>query len=698
MKPTISLVIVLASAALAVPAAQAQVATTTKAATKAAVQVRVDSFAPKAGRAGTKLTLQGAGFTRATQVLFGGVRARVLKRSATALVIAVPSAASDGEVVLRQPGLGSDLTVGSFDVLIDPVIQSVSPVSGAPGTAVEVRGRGFQAGDKLTVGGVEVKATIKGDRAVFDIPAGAASGVIELSRASGERARSSRALRVLSPPPVVTGFSPSGGPPGTKVRVSGTGFTVADVVRYGGTTAPVVARGAGWIDVEVPRGSRDGQAFTVRGPGGTFKSVSAFELDLPPVLTRFSPLRAAPGTQIELFGSNFRDGDWVSLSGKRLKILQLRDRQISVTLPQGIPSGPIAVGRGQVAFPAKAKLEVLVAPTLTSFMPTRGAEGAKVTLTGTYLSGAEVYYGAKKAKVVTVKGDGALVVEVPEGAGDATFRVKTRGGEAEAKKPFQVLEYAVVTDVTPRVAVPGKTLTIKGKALDKADQFLLGGELLELEHRDRTSAVVRVTRAARTSELEWVSNGQRGATRFAIRIEKPPSIRDFQPTEGGPGTEVLVRGDGIDEQTRAFFGVTELDVVRREAPGLIVVKLPRGVGGSGVLSLEGHGVRTRAEQAFEVKVAPLILFALPTKAAPGEHIKVHGRWFTDATEILVGKMRAKVIKREKGIMTVEVPANLPGGPQLLSARSDQLTNTWRRPFVVLAKAAVSASPAPAPAK
>ncbi|HUS68340.1 MAG TPA: IPT/TIG domain-containing protein [Kofleriaceae bacterium] len=672
-----------ASAAVAVPAAHAQVVKP-----KAeAVQLRVDSFAPKAGRAGSRLTITGAGFSRSTQVLFGGLRARVVKRSPTALVIAVPAGATDGQIVLRQASLGSDLTVGAFDVLVDPVIKSVSPASGAPGTAVEVRGRGFQKGDKFLVGGVEVTATVTADRAVFEIPAGATTGSVELTRPSGERAKSALKLRVMSPPPVVTGFSPSGGPPGTRVRVTGTGFTGADVVRYGAATARVLGRGPGWVDVEVPRASRDGQQFGVRGPGGSFKSVAKFELDLPPVLTRFQPLHAAPGAQVELYGSNFRDGDWVSLSGKRLKIVQLRDRQISVTVPPGIPTGPLAVGRGQVAFPAKTNLEVLNPPTLTSFMPTRGAAGAKVTLTGTYLTGADVYYGARKVKVVTAKGDGALVVEVPADARDESFRVKTRAGEAEAKKPFQVMEYALVTEVSPRTTVPGKTLLLRGKALDKADQFLLGGEPLELEHRDRTSAIVRVTRAARTSELEWVSHGQRGATKFAIQVQKAPTIRDFQPTAGGPGTEVIIRGDGIDKNTRAFFGDIELDVVRREVPGLIVVRLPRGAGGSGSLALEGFGVRTRSDQAFDVKVAPLILFALPTKALPGEHIKVHGKFFTDATEILFGRMRAKVIKREKGIMVVEVPANLPGGPQLLSARTDQLNNTWRRPFVVLAKQA-----------
>ena len=106
-------------------------------------------------------------------------------------------------------------------------------------------------------------------------------------------------------------------------------------------------------------------------------------------------------------------------------------------IPPGVPTGPLAVGRGQVAFPHKTPFEVLNTPTLTSFMPTRGAAGAKVTLTGTYLTGAEVYYGARKVKVVTAKGDGALVVEVPADARDESFRVKTRGGEAESAKPFQ---------------------------------------------------------------------------------------------------------------------------------------------------------------------------------------------------------------------------------------------------------------------
>jgi hypothetical protein len=189
-----------------------------------------------------------------------------------------------------------------------------------------------------------------------------------------------------------------------------------------------------------------------------------------------------------------------------------------------------------------------------------------------------------------------------------------------------------------------------------------------------------------------VSHGKRGGTRFKVEVQKAPTIADFQPTAGGPGTEVIIRGDGIDKTTRVFFGKIELKVLKVDAPDQLVVVLPRGAGGSGHFELEGRGVRGRADQPFEVRIAPLILFAMPTGALPGAQIKVHGKWFTDGTEILVGKMRAKVIKREKGLMTVEVPANLPGGPYMLSARTGQLSNTWRRPFVVMAPAA------PAPVK
>src|SRR5690606_17162173 len=182
-------------------------------------------------------------------------------------------------------------------------------------------------------------------RVVATIPDGATSDYLRLTRKGGVSARSPRRFRVLSPPPVITAISPELAGPGATVRLSGTGFTARDRVSYGSSTARIRGRGPGWVDVQVPARARRGEHFTVRGPGGVARSPRPLQLDLPQVVTRFNPKRGAPGTQIEIYGRHFRDGDWVSLAGKRLPLVQVREGQISARVPPGAQSGPIAVGR-----------------------------------------------------------------------------------------------------------------------------------------------------------------------------------------------------------------------------------------------------------------------------------------------------------------------------------------------------------------
>src|SRR6185503_11060036 len=231
----------------------------------------------------------------------------------------------------------------------------------------------------------------------------------------------------------------------------------------------------GWVDVMVPKGARDSQVITLVGPGGTARSPRPFQLDLPPIVTSFAPRFGAAGTQVEITGDHFRDGDWVSLAGKRLPILQLREKQISIKIPPGTASGPIAVGREGLAVAARGAFEVLNPPNVVAFMPTRGEVGTRVTLSGQHLAGGKVFYGARQVKVLETRGEGMLVVEVPAGARDDKLRVRTRAGEAETHRPFQVLVLAAVTDIQPRAVGAGGTLELRGRNLERATQFFIGG-------------------------------------------------------------------------------------------------------------------------------------------------------------------------------------------------------------------------------
>jgi len=657
--------------------------------------LRVDEFAPASGSAGTHVTIKGTGFTRGTTVLVDGHGAAVQSWTPTRIVFAMPEFDGDAEIALRRPGMAGDVRVGRFRHIAGPrtgaVVRRLAPSSGPPGTIVELIGTGFQRAATVTMNGRPLAVSEwTPQRMVVTIPEAATTDFLLVRQPGGETVRSPLPFRVVARPPVIARFAPEGGPPGTRVRLSGAGFTPSDRVLYGTIPTPVLGRGPGWVDVEVPRRAWQSEPFQVRGPSGTARSEHPFSLDVSPVVIGFGPRHGPPGTQVDIMGRNFRDGDWVALAGKRLPIVEIRPRRISVTIPIGSESGNLVVGRDSDETTAPGRFDVLNPPSLTVFTPTRGEPGTLVTLTGSHLTGAEVFYGRERIPVRETQGDGSLVVEIPRAARDERFRVRTRAGTAEAPRVFQVQYYAVIEDATPRAGVPGATVVLRGRHLDKAEDFYIGSVRFELVARDNDSATCRVPEGARSAPVTWVSFGRRSETAWRFDVLAPPVILQFQPSSGPAGGEIIIRGDHIDQTTEVFFGRLPLRVVRVSPPGEIAVQLPRSAAGTDYLYLKGRGARARSEQTFEVKVAPLILSIAPAEAHPGDEVRIGGRWFTDATEILVGRIRARVLRRDRegGAILIEVPPDVPPGPHVLRAKSDALVSEYRRPLLVLPIASI----------
>jgi large repetitive protein len=238
----------------------------------------ISSFSPSSGPVGTSVTINGTGLSGATAVKFGGVAASSfsVNPSGTQISTTVPSGAVTGKITVTTPG-GTATSATNFTVTTTaPTISSFSPKSGPVGTSVRINGSGFAGATAVRFNGVSASFTVntQGTRIDTKVPTGATTGKITVTTPGGT-ATSAANFTVTVPAPTISSFSPTSGRTGTAVTITGTAFTGATAVRFGGVRASFVVNSATQITATVPVGAVTGK-ISVTTPGGTGTSSMNF--------------------------------------------------------------------------------------------------------------------------------------------------------------------------------------------------------------------------------------------------------------------------------------------------------------------------------------------------------------------------------------------------------------------------------------
>jgi uncharacterized repeat protein (TIGR03803 family) len=223
------------------------------------------------GKVGKTLDILGQGLTGATGVSFDGVAATFKIASDTYLTATVPTGALTGTVTVTTFS-SSFKSIQAFRVT--PQFTSFSPSSGQVGSTVTITGVSLKQTSKVTIGGKPATFTVESDTQVkATVPAGAKTGLKIIVTTLGGTASSTTAFAVV---PLVKSFTPTSGPVGTSVTITGNSFTGATEVTFGGVAASsheVISDTQ--IDALVPSGAVTG-TIAVTTPGGTGSSSTKF--------------------------------------------------------------------------------------------------------------------------------------------------------------------------------------------------------------------------------------------------------------------------------------------------------------------------------------------------------------------------------------------------------------------------------------
>lgn len=145
--------------------------------------------------------------------------------------------------------------------------------SGKIGTTVGILGGGFTGATSVTFNGKAAGFTVKSDSYLTaTVPAGATTGVVKVTTPNGVL-NSNTKFRVT---PLILSFTPSSGPVGTPVMITGSGLTQTTKVTFGGVTATsFTVNSDTLVTATLPTGAKTGK-IVITTPGGTATSTATF--------------------------------------------------------------------------------------------------------------------------------------------------------------------------------------------------------------------------------------------------------------------------------------------------------------------------------------------------------------------------------------------------------------------------------------
>ncbi len=376
--------------------------------------------------------------------------------------------------------------------------------------------------------------------------------------------------------PTVTGVSPNAGPTsgGNSVNISGTGFTGASNVSFGGfgaafvvnndnsITATAPAHAAGTVDVTV----------TTNGETSTTSFADHFTYEAAPTVSSVSP-NAGPksgGNTVTINGTNFVPGASVSFGGiASPAVTFVSATQLKAVAPAhaaGTVDVRVTTPGGTSAIVAGDHYTYEPPPTVSSVSPNAGPTGGgnTVTINGTnFVPGATVKFGTTASATVTFVSATQLKAVAPaHAAGTVDVRVTTPGGTSPIV-PGDDYAYGppTISSFTPISGITGSTVTINGTGFvpgatvkfgtlaSPAVTFVSGTQIKARVPDGAVTGKVSVSTAAGTAT---------SASNFTVTL----SITGFSPASGPTGTVVTITGVGFNSSSSVKFnGHAALSVV-----------------------------------------------------------------------------------------------------------------------------------------
>jgi hypothetical protein len=240
--------------------------------------------------------------------------------------------------------------------------------------------------------------------------------------------------------PSVLQITPTSGPVGTSVTITGTNFGAtqgSSTVKFNGTTAVPTSWSNTQIIAPVPSAATTG-SIVVATSGGQATGATTFTVTIPdvPPITNLSPNSGPVGTSVTITGAGFgvtQGSSTVKFNGVTATSSSWGDNSIVVLVPTGLPAGKATVVvsvSGQSSIGASFSVTPQISGlSLTSGPPRMGfvIAGSNFGMTqGTSV----VKLGTTPITSVVSWNDSSIVVQVPTAASTGNVMVTVNGASS----------------------------------------------------------------------------------------------------------------------------------------------------------------------------------------------------------------------------------------------------------------------------
>jgi hypothetical protein len=568
----------------------------------------INSYSPASGPVGSTVTLTGTGFTGVNDVEFNNVNAGSFTvNNDTTITATVPCNGTDGPISVTVPGGGggTDATddadgpmLNDFDVVASaPTVTGLNPSSGWGGRSVTITGTGFLCVTAVEFNGTAATFTVVSPTSITTtVPSGATDGNVTVTAGgvtSPNNGTNDNFDVVAAPAPTVSSFNPTSGPPGTSVVISGSGFTGATAVRFGGVNSTFTVNNDGQITATVPNGADTG-AISVVTPAGTGVCSSSFNVVVGgPVITSFTPTSGVTGTSVQINGDNFTGTTSVKFNGVTATFTIANDGRINAVVPATATTGKISVTNAVGTTVSSTDFTVTgQGPSITSFSPTSGPSGTVVTITGTgFTNVLTVEFDGRNASF-TVNSPTQITATIPNNATTGKITVTTTTAAITSASDFTVVGVPTISSLAPAAAPIGDIIVINGDNFTGSTSVKFNGvsaTTFTVDNDGKISVTVPV--GASTGKVA-VTNRAGPATSAGDFTVLPPKpiVTSISPGSGKAGTEVTITGQNFTGATTVTFNGTAATFVV-DSPTQIRAVVPLGAttGKVAVTSPSGTG-------------------------------------------------------------------------------------------------------------